>query len=149
MAVKDGLPSTDFSRQNREYIKELIEESGGGGGGELDSAYFFVEIEENPDADDPTWHTRTAATVKEILDAMDAGKILIGNPGDFFNCGDAGHDKYFLTITSIFVDIPASTIVINATDYERVDAADIATAHFIETDDSMSRSWTVAMTPEE
>lgn len=33
MAVKDGLPSTDFSRQNREYIKELIEESGGGGGG--------------------------------------------------------------------------------------------------------------------
>lgn len=31
--VKDGLPATDFSRMNREYIKAVVEESGGGGGG--------------------------------------------------------------------------------------------------------------------
>lgn len=30
MAVKDGLPSTDFSRQNREYIKAVAGESSGG-----------------------------------------------------------------------------------------------------------------------
>ena len=30
--VKDGLPATDFSRMNREYIKAVVEESGGGGG---------------------------------------------------------------------------------------------------------------------
>lgn len=29
--VKDGLPATDFSRMNREYIKAVVEESGGGG----------------------------------------------------------------------------------------------------------------------
>lgn len=29
MAVKDGLPSTDFSRMNREYIKEVAEGSAG------------------------------------------------------------------------------------------------------------------------
>ena len=33
MAVKDGLPATDFSRMNREYIKAKIEEAGGGSGG--------------------------------------------------------------------------------------------------------------------
>lgn len=32
MAVKDGLPSTDFSRQNREYIKAVAEGGSGGGG---------------------------------------------------------------------------------------------------------------------
>lgn len=33
MAVKDGLPATDFSRMNREYIKKVVEEAGGGSGG--------------------------------------------------------------------------------------------------------------------
>lgn len=28
--VKDGLPATDFSRMNREYIKAVVEEAGGG-----------------------------------------------------------------------------------------------------------------------
>lgn len=32
MAVKDGLPSTDFSRQNREYIKAVAEGGSGDGG---------------------------------------------------------------------------------------------------------------------
>lgn len=32
MAVKGGLPSTDFSRQNREYIKAVAESGSGGGG---------------------------------------------------------------------------------------------------------------------
>ena len=31
MAVKDGLPSTDFSRMNREYIKAVAGEGGGTG----------------------------------------------------------------------------------------------------------------------
>lgn len=33
MAVKDGLPATDFSRMNRKYIEAVVEEAGGGGGG--------------------------------------------------------------------------------------------------------------------
>lgn len=33
MAVKDGLPATDLSRMNREYIKAVAAESGGGGSG--------------------------------------------------------------------------------------------------------------------
>lgn len=32
MAVKDGLPSTDFSRMNREYIKAVAKGGSGGGG---------------------------------------------------------------------------------------------------------------------
>lgn len=40
MAVKDGLPSTDFSRMNREWVKAVAEGSGGGGGG-------IPEIEES------------------------------------------------------------------------------------------------------
>ena len=32
MAVKDGLPATDFSRMNREYIKAVAEGGSGGGG---------------------------------------------------------------------------------------------------------------------
>ena len=32
MAVKDGLPSTDFSRMNREYIKAVAESGSEGGG---------------------------------------------------------------------------------------------------------------------
>lgn len=32
MAVKDGLPATDFSRMNREYIKAVADGGSGGGG---------------------------------------------------------------------------------------------------------------------
>ena len=34
MAVKDGLPATDFSRMNRKYIKAVAEGGSGGGGGD-------------------------------------------------------------------------------------------------------------------
>ena len=40
--VKDGLPATDFSRMNREYIKAVVEEAGGGGGGGGDESDFSV-----------------------------------------------------------------------------------------------------------
>lgn len=33
MAVKDGLPATDFSRQNREWVKAVAGGGSGGGGG--------------------------------------------------------------------------------------------------------------------
>lgn len=179
MAVKDGLPSTDFSRMNREYIKEVAEgsagsvlpeiaaadegkflgvvsgeaawaEAGGGGGGTFDSDFFHVKLEDNPDYEtDPSWTTRTVATAKEILDAMDAGKILIGTPGDSFNCGDAGNDEYYLLITNI-VPVPSESLLyVNAMHFEHVDAADIATAHFIMDDNSLYQEWTVAMTPSE
>ena len=176
MAVKDGLPSTDFSRMNREYIKAVAEggsgglpeiteadegkvltvESGeaawataGGGGGALDSAYFFVETEENPDADDPVWTMRTVATAKEILDAADAGKILIRGPFESFSCGNAGQGKYYLSITSITPAPADSVIYVDISYFERVDAADIETAHFIINGDSLFQQWTVEMTPAE
>lgn len=38
--VKDGLPATDFSRMNREYIKAVVEEAAGGGGGGGDESPF-------------------------------------------------------------------------------------------------------------
>lgn len=179
MAVKDGLPATDFSRQNREWVKAVAGGGSGGGGipapanpsdgdvltyssaddewiavapsgGELDSVFFYVKLEDNPDyATDPSWTTRTVATAKEILDAMDAGKILIGDPGDYFNCGDAGSNKYFLMKTNITPDPPGSVLSITALHFEYVDAADIATAHFIMDDNSLYEEWTVAMTPVE
>ena len=42
--VKDGLPATDFSRMNREYIKAVVEESGGGGGGSSDLSTAEVTV---------------------------------------------------------------------------------------------------------
>lgn len=91
MAVKDGLPATDFSRMNRKYIKAIVEEAGGGGG---------IPAPENPsdgdvltyDITDSAWvasapdtglvvniaHTAEAATLdktwKEISDATNAGR---------------------------------------------------------------------------
>ena len=119
-------------------------------GGELDSAFFYVKLEDNPDYEtDPSWNIRTVATVKEILDAMADGKQLIGTPGDSFNCGDAGQDQYFLVITNV-IPVPAdSTLSVSALNFEYVDAADIATAHFIMDDNSLYQEWTVAMTPSE
>ena len=119
-------------------------------GGELDSAFFYVKLEDNPDYEtDPSWTTRTVATVKEILDAMAAGKKLIGSPGSTFNCGDAGMDQYFLVITSVLPDTAESVLYVSALNFEYVDAADIETAHFIMDDNSLYQAWTVTMTPEE
>lgn len=42
--VKDGLPATDFSRMNREYIKAVVEEAGGGGGGSSDFSTAEVTL---------------------------------------------------------------------------------------------------------
>ncbi len=90
MAVKDGLPSTDFSRMNREYIKAIVEGARGGS----------IPTPENPsDGDvltysstDSAWvaaapdvglvvnvaFTESTATLdktwKEISDATNAGK---------------------------------------------------------------------------
>lgn len=40
--VKDGLPATDFSRMNREYIKAVVEESGGGGSSDFSIAEVTI-----------------------------------------------------------------------------------------------------------
>ena len=42
--VKDGLPATDFSRMNREYIKAVVEDAGGGGGGSSDFSTAKVTL---------------------------------------------------------------------------------------------------------
>lgn len=33
--VPDGLPATDLSRMNREWVKAVVDEAGGGGGGDI------------------------------------------------------------------------------------------------------------------
>ena len=92
MAVKDGLPATDFSRMNREYIKAVAAESGGGGSGlpeitaqdegkvlTVDTGEavwgtvnnpFFV-VNQNPENGDldKTW--------QEVHDASSAGKFIV------------------------------------------------------------------------
>lgn len=72
MAVKDGLPSTDFSRMNREYIKAVADEAaGGGGGGGADIVMTTVSpVDGNLQMD---------KTFAEIKAAILAGKIVIIN----------------------------------------------------------------------
>lgn len=84
MAVKDGLPSTDFSRMNREYIKELIEESGGGGGGDGSAVECTVTEEE---------------TYDEYTIQMPAGQLLtLCMSGPVIIYMQAGENKYAITI---------------------------------------------------
>lgn len=43
-SVPDGLPATDLSRMNREWIKAVVEEAGGGSGGDIEvEAATFTE----------------------------------------------------------------------------------------------------------
>ena len=65
MAVKDGLPATDFSRMNREYIKAVAEGGSGGGGG---SGEFYI-INENQST-----HALDKTFI-EIYNAYIAGKV--------------------------------------------------------------------------
>lgn len=77
MAVKDGLPATDFSRMNREYIKKVVEEAGGGGGG--GSSPFEIVTINNlvVDESDSTVYIGTAdKTAIQLIEAYQAGKIL-------------------------------------------------------------------------
>lgn len=80
MAVKDGLPSTDFSRMNREYIKAVADEAaGGGGGGGGGSSPFEIVTINNLVADesDSTVYIGTAdKTAIQLIAAYNAGKIL-------------------------------------------------------------------------
>ena len=67
MAVKDGLPATDFSRMNREYIKAVAEGGSGGGGG--GGSLYVININN-------TTHTLDK-TFAEIYAAFLAGNILV------------------------------------------------------------------------
>lgn len=78
MAVKDGLPATDFSRMNREYIKKVAEEAGGGSGGGEEKLVITYEYGEG----DAVVADKTYA---EILAAYTDGKeisaVLFESPG--------------------------------------------------------------------
>lgn len=95
MAVKDGLPSTDFSRQNREYIKAVAEGGSGGGGlpeiTEADEGKVLtvesgeaawataggvgiLVIHTSAIPEDPDENVILDKTWKEIYDAVSAGK---------------------------------------------------------------------------
>lgn len=80
MAVKDGLPSTDFSRMNREYIKAVADEAaggGGGGGGGGSSPIVVVNIT-NITSDGNGGYTGEAdMTAIELETEYNAGKILM------------------------------------------------------------------------
>ena len=65
MAVKDGLPSTDFSRMNREYIKAVADEAAGGGG-----RVFPITVSSN------RVFNKTAS---EVYTAFMAGQICIAS----------------------------------------------------------------------
>ena len=89
MAVKDGLPSTDFSRQNREYIKELIEESGGGG-----ESILIIHMQPIPD--DPDDNMILDKTWKEIADAVTAGTPAY----IFLNTSEDGNTFIYCTLVT-------------------------------------------------
>lgn len=79
--VKDGLPSTDFSRMNREYIKAVAENAAGGGGG---GSQLFVL---NVDGDGVL-----NKTYAEIKTAFDSGTSIVlrrtDTRGDYYSCVD-------------------------------------------------------------
>ena len=111
MAVKDGLPSTDFSRMNREYIKAVAGESGGGlpeiteadegkvltvesgeaawaeGGGGGSSPVVVVNITNIVSDNDGGYNGEADMTALELEAAYNAGKIimarLVSPPVDF------------------------------------------------------------------
>lgn len=103
MAVKDGLPATDFSRMNREWVKAVAEGGSGGGGlpeiTEADEGKFLGVVSgeaawatagggSSPfeivtisnlvvDESDSTVYIGTAdKTAIQLIEAYQAGKIL-------------------------------------------------------------------------
>lgn len=87
MAVKDGLPSTDFSRQNREYIKAVVEEAGGG------ARVMTITVT----------NTGTALildkTFEEIATAIKA-KVICYVVNLFTENAETGYIRYFTNIVS-------------------------------------------------
>lgn len=96
MAVKDGLPATDFSRQNREWVKAVAGGGSGGGGGlpEITPADEgkVLTVESGAAAwataggggglvvtdsyDQATEQTILSVTAQQIIDAMQTGPVI-------------------------------------------------------------------------
>ena len=70
MAVKDGLPATDFSRMNREWVKAVAE--GGSGGSDL----LVVTITEEESGGDYIY--TFSPSIDDIVAAKEAGKLVMG-----------------------------------------------------------------------
>lgn len=77
--VKDGLPATDFSRMNREYIKAVVEESGGGGGGSSDFSTAEVTIT-NLTNDGAVEFPCIGADYGDGMEAWDTMEIVVAEP---------------------------------------------------------------------
>lgn len=75
--VKDGLPSTDFSRMNREYIKAVAENAagGGGGGGGGGSECKVIVVREIADESGSAFHLNK--TWQELNDAVNGGMLPV------------------------------------------------------------------------
>ena len=112
MAVKDGLPATDFSRMNREYIKAVAEGGSGGGGlpeiTEADEGKFLGVV-----SGEAAWATaggggggtavECTVTEEETYDEyeiqMPAGELLTAcMNGPVIIYIQAGENKYAITI---------------------------------------------------
>ena len=101
MAVKDGLPATDFSRMNREWVKAVAEGGSGGGGlpeiteadegkvltvesgeaawataGGGGSDILVVTITEEESGDDYIY--TFSPSIDDIVTATEAGKLVMG-----------------------------------------------------------------------
>lgn len=66
--VKDGLPATDFSRMNRDYIKAVVEEAGGGGG---DVTVEALSVTENGEySEEGKAYSPVTVNVKSLADTI-------------------------------------------------------------------------------
>ena len=81
--VKDGLPSTDFSRMNREYVKAVAEEAAASGGG---NPAVFIGFDEDTASMTSTW--------QEIKNNIDANKLMyMWVDGDLYLITDVGMSR--------------------------------------------------------
>lgn len=79
--VKDGLPATDFSRMNREYIKAVVEEAGGGGSSDFSVATIRVNVS-------VPGKTIIGGMLNDVWVDFPTGNDKYGTSIDFFNDSD-------------------------------------------------------------
>ena len=118
--VKDGLPATDFSRMNREYIKAVAENAaGGGGGGGGESNIFYIDIS-NVDAPNRTFTVSTS--VEEMKTAIEAGKhCFLNDNGQYIPVIGCEVDGGYMAFSASMVSVYNGEISYRSFDYEYED----------------------------
>lgn len=127
--VKDGLPATDFSRMNREYIKAVVEEAGGG-----------ITVEELNVTENDTYTAPEGKAYSPVIVNVSGGgggsdlttvKVTFVNQSASFAIAVSGaiqyeSDTYPTTISSTDVNA-GDTVVLTAIAYKGEADFDVAT----------------------